>query len=74
MALGVTYILVFNLKAGLITIVIVLNALGLPKEEAGIVMIVDWLLDRFRTVVNVMGDAYGAGIVYHMVGNIGSKD
>jgi len=27
---------------------------------------VDWLLDRFRTVVNVMGDAIGAGIVYHL--------
>ena len=26
----------------------------------------DWLLDRFRTVVNVMGDAIGAGIVYHL--------
>lgn len=29
-------------------------------------MAVDWLLDRFRTVVNVMGDAIGAGIVYHL--------
>lgn len=54
-------------KAGLITIVIVLNAIGLPKEGAGLVMIVDWLLDRFRTVVNVMGDSFGAGIVHHLV-------
>ena len=30
------------------------------------ILAVDWLLDRFRTVVNVMGDAIGAGIVYHL--------
>ena len=26
----------------------------------------DWLLDRFRTALNVMGDAIGTGIVYHL--------
>lgn len=28
--------------------------------------IVDWLLERFRTAVNVLGDSIGAGIVAHM--------
>lgn len=34
--------------------------------QVGLILAVDWLLDRFRTVVNVMGDAIGAGIVYHL--------
>jgi len=27
---------------------------------------VDWLLDRFRTAINVLGDSIGAGLVYHL--------
>ena len=34
--------------------------------KVGLILAVDWLLDRFRTVVNVLGDAIGAGIVYHL--------
>ncbi len=43
------------MKAGLITILIVLNSIGLPSEDAILIIVVDWLLDRFRTVVNVLG-------------------
>ena len=50
-------------SAGLITIMIVLNLLGLPYESIVIVFSIDWLLDRFRTSVNVWGDSVGAGIV-----------
>merc|ERR1719356_2083656 len=31
-----------------------------------IILAVDWLLDRFRTTINVLGDSLGAGIVYHL--------
>jgi len=30
---------------------------------------VDWLLDRFRTATNVLGDSIGAGIVSHLSQN-----
>ena len=50
-------------SAGLITIMIVLNLLGLPYESIVIVFSIDWFLDRFRTLVNVWGDSIGAGIV-----------
>ncbi|XP_043833999.1 excitatory amino acid transporter 3 isoform X2 [Dromiciops gliroides] len=50
-------------QAGLVTMVIVLSAVGLPAEDVTIIIAVDWLLDRFRTMVNVLGDAYGTGIV-----------
>ncbi len=50
-------------EAGLVTMVIVLNAAGLPLEGIGLILTVDWLLDRFRTSVNVWGDAVGAAVL-----------
>lgn len=50
-------------EAGLVTMVIVLGAVGLPAEGAALILSVDWILDRFRTVVNVWGDAVGACVV-----------
>jgi Na+/H+-dicarboxylate symporter len=46
--------------------VIVLNAVGLPLEDAALIVVIDWLIDRFRTAINVLGDSYGAGIVHHL--------
>ncbi|MFI5322776.1 MAG: cation:dicarboxylate symporter family transporter [Thermodesulfobacteriota bacterium] len=37
------------LEAGLVTMVLVLRAVGLPVEEIGLILAIDWLLDRFRT-------------------------
>ncbi len=50
-------------QAGLVTMLIVLNAVNLPAEGIGLILAVDWLLDRFRTTVNVWGDSVGAAIV-----------
>jgi Na+/H+-dicarboxylate symporter len=50
-------------EAGLVTMVIVLRAVGLPIEGIGLLLAVDWLLDRFRTTVNVWGDSVGAGVI-----------
>ena len=44
----------------------VLDTVGLPGEAVSIVMSVDWLVDRVRTAVNVLGDAFGAAIVAHL--------
>ena len=43
--------------------VIVLNAVGLPLELIGLILPIDWLLDRFRTATNAFGDSVGAAIV-----------
>ena len=53
-------------SAALITMLIVLTALGLPTSDVSLLFAVDWMLDRIRTSINVLGDGYGAGIVYHL--------
>ncbi|XP_068734270.1 excitatory amino acid transporter-like [Montipora capricornis] len=53
-------------SAGLVTMLIVLQAVNLPLEDVALLWAVDWFMDRFRTVVNVLGDAIGAGIVAHL--------
>lgn len=50
-------------EAGLVTMVLVLEAVGLPAEGIGLILAVDWLLDRFRTSINVWGDTIGAAIL-----------
>lgn len=50
-------------EAGLVTMVIVLQAVGLPMEGIGIILAIDWLLDRFRTTINVWGDCIGAAVI-----------
>ena len=50
-------------EAGLVTMLIVLNAVGLPLELIGLILPIDWLLDRFRTAVNAFGDSVGSAIV-----------
>lgn len=50
-------------EAGLVTMVMVLQAVGLPIEGIGIILAIDWFLDRCRTTVNVWGDAVGAAVI-----------
>jgi Na+/H+-dicarboxylate symporter len=50
-------------EAGLVTMVIVLKSVGLPLEGIGLLLSIDWFLDRFRTTVNVWGDSVGAAII-----------
>ena len=50
-------------SAGLVTMIIVLESVGLPAEAYGLVVAVDRLLDMCRTTVNVWGDAIGAAVV-----------
>ncbi len=50
-------------EAGLVTMVIVLNATGLPLEGIAILLSIDWFLDRCRTTVNVWGDSIGSAVI-----------
>lgn len=54
-------------EAGLVTLILVLKAVELPLEGIGLILAIDWLLDRCRTTVNVWGDAVGAAVMDKLV-------
>jgi Na+/H+-dicarboxylate symporter len=53
-------------QIGMVIMLTVLNSVGLPGEYIAAIMPVDWILERFRTAVNIMGDSFGAGLVHHL--------
>jgi Na+/H+-dicarboxylate symporter len=55
-------------QAGLVTMVVVLRAVGGPIEGIGLLLAVDWLMDRFRTAVNVWGDTVGVAVIQKLLG------
>lgn len=50
-------------SAGMVTMVMVLQSVGLPAEAIAILLPIDRLLDTVRTVVNVEGDMIGSLVV-----------
>ncbi|QDZ22500.1 sodium:dicarboxylate symporter [Chloropicon primus] len=56
-------------SAGLVTMLMVLQAVNLSRfaSDIALVITVDWMLDRLRTVVNVEGDAMGVAIIDHLL-------
>lgn len=56
--------------AGLVMMVIILNAVGLPVEYTAIIWTVDRVLDMCRTAINVMSDSSIALIIAHTEGEV----
>lgn len=54
-------------QAGLVTMVMVLASVNVPIEGIGLLLSVDWFLDRFRTTLNVWGDSIGTAIISEKV-------
>jgi solute carrier family 1 (high affinity glutamate transporter) protein 2 len=52
-------------SAGLVTMLMVLQAVGLGRLSGDLALILslDWLLDRCRTVVNLLSDVFGTVLV-----------
>lgn len=56
-------------SSGMVTMVMVLQAVGLPAEAIAILLPIDRLLDTVRTAVNVEGDIVGSLVVDKLVGD-----
>ncbi|BEV06968.1 dicarboxylate/amino acid:cation symporter [Methylophilus sp. DW102] len=54
-------------SAGMVTMVMVLQSVGLPAEAIAILLPIDRLLDTVRTAVNVEGDMIGSLVVQHRI-------
>uniref|UniRef100_A0A8C6QV78 Amino acid transporter n=1 Tax=Nannospalax galili TaxID=1026970 RepID=A0A8C6QV78_NANGA len=52
---------------GVLTLAIILEAVSLPVKDISLILAVDWLVDRSCTVLNVEGDAFGAGLLQNYV-------
>lgn len=61
-------------SAGLVTMLIVLESVGLPKEGYGLIVAVDRLLDMCRTTVNVWGDSIGSAVVAAQEDELGPEN
>ncbi len=53
-------------SAGMVTMMMVLQSVGLPTEAIAILLPIDRLLDTVRTMVNVEGDMVGSLVVQHL--------
>jgi Na+/H+-dicarboxylate symporter len=56
-------------SAGMVTMIMVLQSVGLPVQAVAILIAIDRPLDTIRTVVNVEGDCVGACVVQKAVLN-----
>ncbi|HEU4708247.1 MAG TPA: dicarboxylate/amino acid:cation symporter [Methylophilaceae bacterium] len=54
-------------SAGMVTMVMVLQSVGLPAEAIAILLPMDRLLDTLRTAVNVEGDMVGSLVVQKLI-------
>ncbi|MDP3087980.1 MAG: dicarboxylate/amino acid:cation symporter [Methylotenera sp.] len=54
-------------SAGMVTMVMVLQSVGLPAEAIAILLPIDRLLDTLRTTVNVEGDMVGSLVVQKLI-------
>jgi Na+/H+-dicarboxylate symporter len=53
-------------SAGMVTMIMVLQSVGLPVEAVALLIPIDRPLDAIRTMVNVEGDAVGSMIVQRL--------
>ncbi|KAL0267606.1 UNVERIFIED_CONTAM: hypothetical protein PYX00_009832 [Menopon gallinae] len=53
-------------SAALVLMLMVLTSIGCPTGDVSLLFAVDWLVDRCRTVNNMLGDCYASAVVEHL--------
>uniref|UniRef100_A0A0N5A849 Amino acid transporter n=1 Tax=Syphacia muris TaxID=451379 RepID=A0A0N5A849_9BILA len=56
-----------SVPAGLVSILLILSTVGLSAKDVPLLFTVDWLIDRIRTMINVLGDGFIAAAVAHLL-------
>ncbi|XP_027868094.1 excitatory amino acid transporter 3-like isoform X1 [Xiphophorus couchianus] len=51
---------------GSATTILILTAVGLPAHNASLLLVFEWFLDHFTTIVNVLGDCFGVALINHL--------
>nr|XP_054605185.1 excitatory amino acid transporter 3 [Nothobranchius furzeri] len=54
---------------GALTSVFILSAVGLPAKGASLLVLLEWILDHFNTVINVWGNCIGVALIHHLSQN-----
>jgi Na+/H+-dicarboxylate symporter len=56
-------------SASLVLTVMIAQSVNVPITGMyGVIIAIDWFLDRFRTALNVSGDMYAAAVIYKLTG------
>ncbi|EGY21896.1 hypothetical protein VD0002_g7437 [Verticillium dahliae] len=56
-------------SSSLVLTLMITSSVGIPETDMfAVVVAIDWFIDRFRTMVNVSGDIFAAGIIEKMTG------
>ncbi|XP_060865225.1 excitatory amino acid transporter isoform X1 [Metopolophium dirhodum] len=53
-------------SAAIVLVVMLCSVINIPTEDVSMLFAVDWLVDRFRTMNNLIGDCYTVAIVQHL--------
>ncbi|KAM0330092.1 hypothetical protein ACHAQA_004263 [Verticillium albo-atrum] len=62
-------------SSSLVLTLMITSSVGIPQTDMfAVVVAIDWFIDRFRTMVNVSGDIFAAGIIEKMTGVVDPED